>query len=119
MVLACWQCRVIWWATAWMTDANAVIAPVLGLPELPVADLGELPGIDDPVWSEHDETAGLNWKTRGLVELAAGRPFAWVDDEITHVDRAWVAGARLCLTREPDAESREHEPAKCVERAAH
>lgn len=79
------------WATAWMTDANAVITPVLGLPELPVADLGELPGIDDPVWSEHDETAGLNWKTRGLVELAAGRPFAWVDDEITHVDRAWVS----------------------------
>jgi hypothetical protein len=25
------------WVTAWMHDANAVIAPLLGLPELPVA----------------------------------------------------------------------------------
>jgi hypothetical protein len=78
-------------ATAWMADANMVIAPILGLPELPVADLGELPGIDDQAWSEHDKNAGLNWKTRGLVELAAGRPFAWIDDEITHADRAWVS----------------------------
>lgn len=79
------------WATAWMADANTVIAPLLGLPELPVVALGELPGIDDPVWSEEDESADLNWKTRALVDLAAGRRFAWVDDEITEVDRAWVA----------------------------
>lgn len=78
------------WATAWMADANEVIAPLIGLPELPVVDLGELPGIDDPVWSEKDATAELNWKTRTLVELAAGRPFIWVDDEIAEVDRAWV-----------------------------
>ena len=26
-----------------------------------------------------------------LVEVAAGRPFIWVDDEITDRDRAWVA----------------------------
>jgi hypothetical protein len=26
----------------------------------------------------------------GLIEWAEGRPFAWVDDEITAVDRAWV-----------------------------
>jgi hypothetical protein len=79
------------WATAWMADANDVIAPLLGLPELPVVDLGELPGLDDPVHSEHDETADLHWKTRTLVELAAGRAFVWVDDELTEVDRAWVA----------------------------
>jgi hypothetical protein len=79
------------WATAWMADANAVIGPILGLPELPVADFGELPGIDDPIWAEADEGAALNWKTRGLVELAAGRPFAWVDDELTVVDRAWIS----------------------------
>ncbi|WP_218134845.1 hypothetical protein [Amycolatopsis xylanica] len=35
--------------------------------------------------------AGLHWKTRGLVEWAAGRPFAWVDDELTATDQAWVA----------------------------
>ena len=40
---------------------------------------------------EQDEREGLHWKTRGLVRWAAGRPFAWVDDEITDTDRAWVA----------------------------
>jgi hypothetical protein len=70
-------------ATAWMADANRVIAPLLGLPELPVADL--------PVAPEEDKPGVLHWKTRALVEVAAGRPFAWVDDEITDLDRAWVA----------------------------
>lgn len=79
------------WATAWMTDANEIIAPLIGLPELPVIDFGELPGIDDPVWSEHDTAAELNWKTSTLVERAAGRPFIWVDDEITEVDRVWIS----------------------------
>ena len=79
------------WATAWMTDANTIIAPILGLPELPVADLGELPGLGDPAWPEHDQGAALSWKTRALVTRAAGRPFAWVDDELTDADRAWVA----------------------------
>lgn len=70
------------WATAWMADANAVIAPLLGLPQLPVADLPEAP--------EDDEPGTLHWKTRALVNGAAGRPFIWVDDEITDRDRAWV-----------------------------
>lgn len=83
-------CDLIW-ATAWMADANLVIGPILGLPQLPVADLGPLPGIDDPVRQEHDGTASLSWKTRGLVELATGRSFVWLDDELTDADRAWVA----------------------------
>jgi hypothetical protein len=40
---------------------------------------------------EQDERHGLHWKTRTLAGWAAGRPFAWVDDEITGTDRAWVA----------------------------
>ncbi|MER6808275.1 hypothetical protein ABT299_03260, partial [Spirillospora sp. NPDC000708] len=40
---------------------------------------------------ELDERAGLHWKTRTLVGWAAGRAFAWVDDEISDADRAWVA----------------------------
>lgn len=40
---------------------------------------------------DRDERAGLHWKTRTLVVRAAGRPFVWVDDEITATDRAWVA----------------------------
>jgi len=71
------------WATAWMHDANEVIGPLLGLPELPVADLPDAP--------EEDEAGVLHWKTRILVETAAGRPFVWVDDEIGDLDRTWVA----------------------------
>jgi hypothetical protein len=71
------------WATAWGHDANEVIAPLLGLPHLPVVDLPDYPGEVGP--------AELHWKTRTLVGLAAGRPFAWVDDEITDVDRYWVS----------------------------
>ncbi|MEV6150183.1 HAD domain-containing protein [Nonomuraea sp. NPDC052129] len=76
------SCELIW-ATAWMHDANEVIAPLLGLPELPVADLPDAPEEDDP--------GVLHWKTQALVEAAAGRPFVWVDDEITDLDRIWVA----------------------------
>jgi hypothetical protein len=69
------------WATTWMTDANEVIAPRLGLPKLPIVN-----------WPDEDEEDdGLHWKTRGLVDWAAGRSFVWVDDEITDADRAWVS----------------------------
>ncbi|KPC84688.1 MULTISPECIES: HAD domain-containing protein [Streptomyces] len=70
------------WATTWSSDANECIAPWLGLPELPV--------VTWPEPSDEDERYGLHWKTPPLVRWAAGRPFAWVDDEITDVDRAWV-----------------------------
>ncbi|MGW3745108.1 hypothetical protein ACWD62_32125 [Streptomyces sp. NPDC005146] len=59
-----------------MHDANEVIAPLLGLPELPVAGLPDAP--------EEDEAGVLHWKTRTLVETAAGRPF------VSDLDRAWV-----------------------------
>lgn len=73
-------CDLIW-ATTWMADANEVIAPALGLPELPMV-----------TWPDEDEQdSRLHWKTRGLVDWAAGRPFVWVDDEITDADRVWVA----------------------------
>jgi hypothetical protein len=63
-----------------MNDANDVIAPLLGLPALPVVD-----------WPDSDQDGRLHWKTRDLVEWAAGRSFVWVDDEITAADRAWVS----------------------------
>ncbi|MEV5754543.1 HAD domain-containing protein [Actinoallomurus sp. NPDC052308] len=81
--LSALPCDLVW-ATTWMEDANDEIAPRLGLPQLPVL-----------VWpdsAEDDEyDRGLHWKTRGLVEWAAGRSFVWVDDEITDADRAWVS----------------------------
>ncbi|MDE3720521.1 hypothetical protein PWG71_03910 [Nocardiopsis sp. N85] len=64
------------WATTWEHDANTMIGPVLGLPELPVVEL--------PHWSTAAE--GLCFKTTTLVEYADGRPFAWVDDMITDRD---------------------------------
>jgi hypothetical protein len=72
------------WATAWMEDANEVIAPLLGLPRLPVAAL--------PVRQPDRLPDGLHWKTRVLVELANGRPFVWLDHEFGVNDGAWVAG---------------------------
>lgn len=74
-------CTLVW-ATAWMHDANDVIAPLLGLPELAVADLPETP--------EEDDFSAVHWKTRAIVAAVAGRPFIWVDDEIGELDRSWV-----------------------------
>ncbi|MBB5828603.1 hypothetical protein HDA31_004792 [Micromonospora carbonacea subsp. aurantiaca] len=68
------------WATTWMSDANDVLAPLLGLPPLPVVN-----------WPDADGVSVLHWKTRGLVEWAQGRPFVWVDDEISHADQQWVS----------------------------
>lgn len=75
-------CELVW-ATGWEDDANEVISPRVGLPQLPVL-----------AWnfdSLEPGPAGLHWKTRGLVAWASGRPFVWVDDEISNVDRDWVA----------------------------
>ncbi len=74
------------WATTWMADANECIAPRIGLPQLPVVVWPEPSDIDD-----QDERNGLHWKTRALVGWAAGRSFAWIDDEITQADRVWVS----------------------------
>ncbi|WP_151773986.1 hypothetical protein [Streptomyces abyssomicinicus] len=70
------------WATTWMADANRWIAPVLGLPQLPFVDFG------DALLQERPD--GVHWKTAALVEYAAGRPFAWVDDEQSGPDEAYV-----------------------------
>lgn len=69
-----------------MADANDFIAPRIGLPQLALVPWPEQAEVD-----EQDERAGLHWKTRALVDRAAGRSFVWVDDEITEVDRAWVS----------------------------
>ncbi|MFG3138093.1 hypothetical protein ACGFZA_18020 [Streptomyces sp. NPDC048211] len=36
------------------------------------------------------ESPGVFWKTPEIVAWAAGRAFAWIDDEITQADHAWV-----------------------------
>jgi len=82
--LAVLPCELVW-ATTWEDDANAEIAPRLGLPALPVVTWPESSGHE-----REDLWLGLCWKTRALVDWARGRPFAWVDDEITDADRDWV-----------------------------
>jgi len=85
-------CQLVW-ATTWMAEANEVISPRLGLPDLPVVR-----------WPDDDEDPvhGLHWKTLFLTRWAAGRPFVWLDDETTDADRRWVAAshpARALLHR--------------------
>ncbi len=70
------------WATTWEEEANAFVAPALGLPELPWITW-------QPTRSVPEE--GVFWKTPEVVAWVAGQPFAWLDDEITEADRAWVA----------------------------
>ncbi|MGA4838005.1 HAD domain-containing protein [Streptomyces sp. G45] len=85
--LAALPCELVW-ATTWMDDANACVAPRLGLGPLPVVSW---PGAEGGGEGVQEGVGGVHWKTRGLCAWAAGRPFAWVDDEITDADRAWVA----------------------------
>jgi hypothetical protein len=79
--LAALPCELVW-ATTWMADANEVIGPLLGLPELPV--------VQWPPDADDDPSGSVHWKTQGLVDWAAGRCFVWLDDEITDADRRWV-----------------------------
>lgn len=69
------------WGTTWCAEANEWIAPNIGLPPLPFVDWPE-------VHAKRDD--GTYFKTWDLVTYAAGRPFAWVDDEISDRDRAYV-----------------------------
>ncbi|MEU2514496.1 hypothetical protein [Streptomyces syringium] len=69
------------WATTWGAEANLFISPALGLPELPVVEWPTM----------HDAgPEGTFWKTRHLLNHAAGRPFAWCDDDLSDTDRAYV-----------------------------
>jgi hypothetical protein len=79
--LSALPCDLVW-ASTWESEANECLAPLLGLPQLPV--------VTWPEPSEEPEPPGLHWKTRTLVDWAAGHPFAWLDDEITDTDRAWA-----------------------------
>lgn len=84
--LAALPCDLVW-ATTWEDQANAEIAPWIGLPRLPVVNWPEPSDADE----REDQWFGLCWKTRTLVAWANQRPFAWVYDEITDADRAWVS----------------------------
>lgn len=73
------------WCTMWDEQANLVLAPRLGLPELPVIPCDER-RYDAPMeW----EGLSLHSKIPCIVEHVGDRAFAWVDDEIGSHDTAW------------------------------
>ncbi|MFB7738306.1 hypothetical protein ACFC08_28740 [Streptomyces sp. NPDC056112] len=71
------------WCTTWAHEANEWIGPHIGLPELPV--------IAWPEGAQRHRADGMFWKTEHVVKWAAGRPFAWIDDDFGDLDRMFVA----------------------------
>lgn len=71
------------WATTWEHEANEWIGPHLGLPKLPVVEF-------DKTWRLPTRSDGTYFKTHTIVRYAAGRPFAWIDDEISKYDIEFV-----------------------------
>lgn len=62
------------WATTWQHHANTYFSPVLGLPELPVAIVGDGSRFEDPLfWKAAELSSDPRW---------VGRPLMWVDDDI-------------------------------------
>lgn len=51
------------WATSWEHEANTKIGPKIGLPELPVAPVGN-----------------HGYKVAGILTLVGSDPFVWLDD---------------------------------------
>ncbi|MER8187805.1 HAD domain-containing protein [Kitasatospora sp. NPDC094015] len=91
------------WATTWEEEANARIAPLLGLPPLPVVRLtGYVPRPDDPKVPLLDLFSGRKWAP--IVRHAQGRPFAWLDDIIPGSlrRRAVLRRDRLLLRIDPE-----------------
>jgi hypothetical protein len=68
-----------WWCTSWEHDANAAIAPVLGLDPAPVLRLSL--------------SGARSWKLSAVAAAAErlGRPVAWVDDHVGPRGVAWAA----------------------------
>ena len=61
------------WATAWHNKANEFVAPIVGLPRLPVIDL-----------------TNTTYKSEAIDVYAGNRPVCWLDDDICPPDRAWA-----------------------------
>ncbi|GAA1265135.1 hypothetical protein GCM10009665_63010 [Kitasatospora nipponensis] len=86
------------WATTWEEDANTHLAPLLGLPPLPVVRFRgyrRQPG--DPRVRLMELLSGAKWAP--LLRYADGRPFAWIDDVIPPrlVRNSLVRSDRLLL----------------------
>lgn len=66
------------WATTWQAHANRYFAPLLRIPDLPVAVTGE----------ESRAYSSAEWKSQQLGRQFDGRPLVWIDDvpvSMTHM----------------------------------
>ncbi|MGP3985473.1 HAD domain-containing protein [Streptomyces sp. 3N207] len=72
----------IHWCTSWRADASALIAPILGLPELPHLELPR-PNIT----TSHPN--GYLWKRDYVSEWLGEAPVIWIDDDFTDSDHEW------------------------------
>lgn len=75
------------WATMWDDDANRLLAPLLGLPELPV-----IPCFDNGMnfVYERRKIDRRHHKVPMIEKYVGDRPFAWVDDEVGQPDLDWA-----------------------------
>jgi hypothetical protein len=72
------------WATAWGEEANRLLAPLLGVPRLPVVPFPQPPFPAD-------------LKVPAIDALAGDRPAAWIDDLLGPAAYDWAA-RRAALT---------------------
>lgn len=105
MLLAMTDLFDLHWATAWVEDANRIVAPLIGLPELPVIHWDDYAPLTSSmtVLPPYEQTLSahlggsrrsvemVHWKTRPIARYTAGRPFIWMDDEHTDADRHHLA----------------------------
>ena len=78
------------WATTWEDEANEHIAPLLGLPQLPVIkfthDHDDFPEKKDGTLLDVPRT----WKLSAVREYVGDRPLAWIDDDLQRDAVLWA-----------------------------
>lgn len=79
MLLTLAEYGELMWCTTWEDKANELIAPRIGLPPLPVVEVGA------PA-----ENRGHIWKLDAVESRLFGRPFAWFDDQFERRDHYWA-----------------------------
>jgi hypothetical protein len=68
------------WCTSWRQDAATAIGPLLGLSDLPYADLPR-----PQITASHPN--GYLWKRDHVDAWLADAPAVWIDDDFTGLDR--------------------------------
>lgn len=75
------------WATMWTHKANEYIAPVLGIGPFPVIDHNQiLDSVDSRMLDGID-----SFKIATIDPYIGNRPFAWIDDDISHAAKEWAS----------------------------